>query len=565
MQKQYVYRSGIVLVGFLVFYALIISKLFYWQVVKASDLREIRDKQSIDSLVVSAVRGEIRASDSYPLATNTVSYLLYSNPKVISNKEEYAKNLAPLLSVDGASISALLKNDVYWITLSHNVSPDVKKQIEGLNLKGIGFQEEATRFYPEASMAAHLVGFLGKKDDGSPKGFFGVEGYYDGQLQGRPGKLSIVRDALGNQIVDDIREEKKIDGRNLTLTIDRYVQFVANKRLEEGVEEYGADGGSVIVMEPKTGKILAMSSLPRFSPQKYYEYSPDTYKNPALSNVYEPGSTFKTLVMAAGIDSGKVKPDTVCTECSGPVQIGEYSIKTWNNQYRPNLTMTDVIVHSDNTGMVFVGKKMGQSLLLDYFKRFGIGETTGVDLQGEISGYLRPENAWYPIDMATTTFGQGINVTPLELLNAVNSLASGGNLMKPYIVSKIETEDGRKIEMSPHIRKRTVSEATSKAITQMMVQAVEKGEAQWVKIKGYDVAGKTGTAQIPVAGHYDPNQTVASFVGYFPAKDPKVSMLVLVNKPKTSIYGAETAAPIFFSIARDLINYYNIPPDRGVN
>lgn len=565
MQKQYIYRSGIVLVGFLIVYALIVSKLFYWQVVKASDLREIRDKQSMESLVVPAIRGEIRTSDSYPLATNNVSYLLYSNPKVIVNKEKYANDLAPILNEDSASISALLKKDVYWITLSHNISSDVKNKVDALNLKGIGFQEETTRFYPEASMAAQLVGFVGKRDDGSPKGFFGIEGYYDSQLQGRPGKLSIIRDALGNQIVGDIREEKKIDGRNLTLTIDRYIQFIANKRLEDGVKKYGADGGSVIVMEPKTGKILAMSALPRFDPQKYYDYSPDTYKNPTISDVYEPGSTFKVLVMAAGIDAGKVKPDTRCTECAGPVQIGDYSIKTWNNKYMPNLTMTDVIIHSDNTGMVFVGKKMGAGLLMSYLKRFGIGEATGVDLQGEISSYLKPLNELYPIDMATTTFGQGISVTPLELLDAVSSIANGGNLMKPYVVSKIQTEDGQEIEMKPEIRRRTVSEATSKAVTAMMVDAVEKGESQWVKIKGYNIAGKTGTAQIPVAGHYDPNQTIASFVGFFPAKNPKVSMLVLINKPKTSIYGAETAAPIFFSIAQDLINYYNIAPDRPVN
>lgn len=562
MQKQYIYRSGIVLIGFLIFYALVISKLFYWQVVKASDLKEIRDKQSTDSLVAPAIRGEIKTSDSYPLATNTISYLLYSNPKVINDKETYAKDLAPLLKTDQASISALLKNDVYWITLSHGVSQDTKKAIENLNLKGVGFQEETIRLYPEASMAAHLVGFVGKKDDGSPKGFFGIEGYYDTQLQGRSGKLSIIRDALGNQIVDDIREEKKIDGRNLTLTVDRYIQYIASKRLGDGVKKYGADGGTVIVMEPATGKILAMSSFPRFDPHKYYEYPYDTYKNPAITDLYEPGSTFKVLIMAAGIDAGKVKPDTVCSACSGPVQIGEYSIKTWDDKYFPNSTMTDVIIHSDNTGMVFVGKKMGLSLLLSYFKRFGIGETTGIDLQGENSGYLRPENSWYPIDLATTTFGQGITVTPLELLDAVSSIANGGNLMRPFVVSKIQTEEGREIEIKPQLKKRTVSQAAAKAVSAMMVQAVEKGEAQWVKIKGYDIAGKTGTAQIPVAGHYDPHQTIASFVGFFPAKDPKISMLVLINKPKTSIYGAETAAPIFFSIAQDLINYLGLAPER---
>jgi len=241
--------------------------------------------------------------------------------------------------------------------------------------------------------------------------------------------------------------------------------------------------------------------------------------------------------------------------------MGEYKIRTWNDKYFTNPTMNDVIVHSDNTGMVFVGRKLGLKRMIDYLKKFGLGQPSGIDLQGETTGYIRSEKSWRPIDLATASFGQGISATPIQLISAVNSVANGGKLMQPYVVSEIITEDGKKIVIKPEVRNRTISQAAAKMITSMMVDAVENGEAKWTKVKNYKIAGKTGTAQIPVAGHYDPNQTIASFVGFFPADNPRVTMLILINRPKTSIYGSETAAPIFFNIARDIIKYYNLPPN----
>lgn len=408
-------------------------------------------------------------------------------------------------------------------------------------------------------MAAHLIGFVGRDDEGNPKGYFGVEGKYDEQLSGRDGALYAIKDALGNQVQADIREESKIDGRDIKLTIDRTIQYSASSRLLYGVESYEAEGGAAIIMESKTGKILAMAAYPDFDPNNYYEFNTEGYTNPVISQVYEPGSTFKVLLMAAALDTGVVKPNTKCDICARPVEIGEYTIRTWNNEYNPNSTMRDVIVHSDNTGMVYVGRKLGLDKMLSYLEKFGLGENSGIDLQGEIAGTLKSKSQWYPIDMATATFGQGISVTPLQLLNAVNSLANGGNLMKPYIVEEIITPDGEEIGIKPKVIGRTISQEASKSITSIMVDAVNQGESQWVGIDNYDIAGKTGTAQIPVAGHYDPDQTIASFVGFFPADDPEFTMLVLVDRPKTSIYGSETAAPIFFNIASDIIKYKNLP------
>ncbi|HRN96520.1 MAG TPA: penicillin-binding protein 2 [Candidatus Levybacteria bacterium] len=561
MNRPTTFRITLVLAFFGLLYGFVLIRLFYWQVVRAEDLRDQSKLQSYESLLVDSARGEILASDGFPLATNKPTFLVYANPKQISDRQEVADILGPLLERDPASISALLKQDLFWVRLKSQIDGDTRDEIQKLDIPGIGFQQESIRLYPEASMAAHMVGFLGKTEQGEDRGYFGVEGYYNEQLKGRPGRLYVVKDALGNPVISDVREEKKIDGRALTLTIDRAVQFIADRELKEGVARYQAEGGSVIILESKTGKILAASSVPDFDPQNYYEFDPDSYRSPIIASLYEPGSTFKVLVMAAGINEKVVKPDTRCNTCDKPVEISGYKIKTWNDKYYPNTTMTEVIQHSDNTGMVYVAQKLGQEKFIQYLDKFGIGSLTGIDVQGESSGIIRDRETWLPIDLATASFGQGISITPVQLVAAVNAIANEGKILKPHVVSSIMTEKGKTITIVPEVTSEPITKTTSEVMTWMMVNSVEKGESQWTKLPGYRVAGKTGTAQIPVAGHYDPTKTIASFVGFFPADDPKVTMLVLVDRPKTSIYGSETAAPIFFDIARNLVNYYNVKPN----
>lgn len=558
MKKLETLRFSVVFFILVLFYALIVGRLSYWQVVRAQDLRNMGLAQSTETITNPPQRGEILFQDGYPLATNRFSYLMYANPQIIETKYDYARKISQLVGREEASISAALEKDLFWVNLAENLSLEKKREIEKMEFKGIGFETRAARYYPEASMSAHLVGFVGRDNYGDDKGYFGIEGYYDQLLQGRGGASYIIRDALGNPILSDIREEEKIDGRTIKLTLDRTIQYIVEEKLKSGIASYEAEGGTVIVMNPRTGAVLAMASFPQFDPQKYYEST--DFQNPAISNLYEPGSTFKVLVMAAGIDAGVVKPNTKCNECAKPVEIGEYQIKTWNNKYYPNTTMTEVIQHSDNTGMVFTARKLGVDKLIDYLERFGMGSITNIDLQGEATGVIRDEESWYPIDLATASFGQGISITPIQLLTAVNSIANDGIMMKPYVASVITDESGKAFETEPEKIGEPIKSSSAKVMTAMMVNAVEKGESKWTKLKGYRVAGKTGTAQIPVAGHYDPSQTIASFVGFYPAEDPSVSMLVLVNRPKTSIYGSETAAPIFFKIAEDVINYYKIPP-----
>ena len=312
-------------------------------------------------------------------------------------------------------------------------------------------------------------------------------------------------------------------------------------------------------MDPKTGAILALASFPNYDPAKYFSFPSEYYKNPIVADTYEPGSTFKVLVMAAAINEDLVTPETVCDICGGPISLGGFSIRTWNNKYYPETNLKDVIIHSDNTGMVFTGMKLGLDKFYSYLENFGFGEPSDIDLQDESSSDLRSKKTWREIDLATASFGQGIAVTPIQMVRAVGALANGGYLLEPHVVWQIQDEKTT-FEIKPKKVRQVIKENTTKIITEMMVKAVDEGEAKWAKPKGFKIAGKTGTAQIPVAGHYDLNKTIASFVGFAPADNPKFVMLVLYNQPSSSIFGSETAAPTFFEIAKELFNYYKIAP-----
>ncbi len=539
----------------------IIGRLFYWQIIKGEDLSALGRSQYGGFIRVLPQRGEIKTSDNFPIAANKVSFLVFANPKAIENKENTSKILADSLDLQVSSVSALLSQNLLWVPVKQKVDIGKKEDLEKINIKGIGFEKQPGRFYPEASMAAHLLGFVGKDELGEDKGYFGIEGYYDRQLKGKTGITMSVQDALGRPILSKMNDNlREIDGRNLILNIERPIQFLAEKRLKEGIKRYEASGGAVLIMEPKTGNIVAMASFPSFDPSSYGQFSSENFKSPLISNLYEPGSTFKALVMASALDADIVKPQTKCPVCGGPFSMGGYTIKTWNDKYYKDTSMIEIIQHSDNVGMVYVARSLGLKNLLSYLRKFGIGDLTGIDLQGEVSADLKPEKQWYPLDLATAGFGQGISVTPIQLLTAFASIANGGKRMEPHVVSKIQTSQGEIIDISPKVVDKPISEKTARIMTEILVNAVNKGESQWVRVKGYRIAGKTGTAQIPIAGHYDPNKTITSFIGFGPADDPKFVMLVVIDRPTTSIYGSETAAPVFFSIAKDIINYYGIPP-----
>ncbi|HYM65346.1 MAG TPA: penicillin-binding protein 2, partial [Candidatus Sulfotelmatobacter sp.] len=506
------WRYKTVFLGIVFLFFLVILRLFYWQFVKASELSSIAQKQYGTTVTTTPQRGLIKTSDGFPIASNKISYLLFANPKEVKQKSETASFLSSILSLDIASVSSSLAQDRFWVPIKYGVSSDIKAKIEKEKLQGIGFNLGYDRFYPEASMAANVLGFVGKDDQGQDKGYFGLEGYYDRLLRGKEGIALEVHDAFGRPILAKMNQTSgEVDGENLILSIDRSIQFLAEKKLKEGVEKYGATSGMVGIMNPKTGQILAMAAYPNFDQRDYQDYSDELYKNPFISDLYEPGSTFKPIVMSSALNSKLVTPETKCNACAGPVTVSGYDIHTWNDKYIPNINMTQVIQHSDNTGMVFVAQKLGLNRMIDYLDKFGIGDTTGIDLQGEVSSPLRPKSQWYAVDLATTGFVQGISVTPIEILNAIAAIANGGVRMEPHLVEAIESPDGTLVRIPPKVIDSPITSEASKVMTEIMVNAVNKGEASWARLKGYRIAGKTGTASIPIQGHYDSTQTIASF------------------------------------------------------
>lgn len=552
-------RIKFLCVFFLLCFLIVLAKLFYWQVIENEPLHALASDQYFFKREIPAERGKIRTSDNFPLVMNQKNYLLYVDPnRIVDSPEELLSKLKKYVNCDRVSTGSLKDKNLFWVSIAKNIAQKTKLEIEKENISGIGFENENVRFYPEASMSASLLGFVGEDNDGFKKGFFGIEGFYDGELKGKSGVKYFERDALGRPIPLGVTEEEKlIPGRDLILNIDRSLQFSVEKRLKEGVEKYGAISGSITVVNPRSGAILAMASFPDYDPSKFYLYDQNTYRNPVISSLFEPGSIFKPIIMASALDSGSIKISDICSICYGPRKIAEYEIKTWNDKYYPNSAITDIIVHSDNIGMVYLSESMGAAIFFDYLKRFRLGENTGIDLQGEVSSELRDKASLSEIDIATFSFGQGIALTPIQVLMAISAIANKGELYQPQVVHSL-VEGEEVVRINPKRTGTPISPETARLVTEMMVEAVEKGEAKWAKPKGYVIAGKTGTAQIPIAGHYDPEKTIASFVGFAPAFDPKFAMLVTLNEPKSSQWGSETAAPLWFSVASDIFRLWDI-------
>lgn len=575
---------------------LIVGKLFFLQIIQGEKLSINAENQHFSALTIPAKRGEILTSDHYPLVTNQPAYLVYAAlPEIKSDKKDISAKLAPIFVADDlkkelpmkseASESASIdkqkeraqqlkkkEDEIYellslpkvvWVPLRKKISKETMTEIKDLDIAGLGFEEDEKRMYPQSSSSAQLLGFVASDSNGNDKGYFGLEGFYNGELRGKSGRLKEEIDAQGRPILVGSRVDvPPKDGRNLVLTIDRGMQFIIEDKLQNGVKKYGAKSGSIIVMNPKSGEVLATSSFPSYDPNNWDKYDRNLFRNPAINDVYEPGSTFKVITASGAIDSGVVTTETICP-CSGPKRLGPFEIRTWNNKYYPNSTLPQILQHSDNVGSVFVQEKLGKDKFLDYVENFGFGKETKIDLEGESRGILRDRDQWEQIDLSTASFGQGHSVTMIQMVTAVSAIANGGELPQPQVVKEItDKESGKTVEIKPRMVRRVIKKETSSTITEMMVGAVENGEARYFVPKGYRIAGKTGTAQIPIEGRYDPNKTIASFIGFAPADDPKFVMLVRIDQPSTSPWGSETAAPLFFDIAKELFNYYGIAPNR---
>ncbi|MFH2085784.1 MAG: penicillin-binding protein 2 [bacterium] len=563
--------------------ALVILRLSYWQIIRTDELSRAAENQYASKDIVDGSRGIIVTTDNFPLVVNQAIYTLgaylpgvtdppstivdrimpliaftIDDPAVATDPAKSTLALESLKSTARATMLEHLEGTGYTI-LARSLSVKEKNDISALNIKGLTFDQTFAREYPEASMSAQITGFVGRDELGKPTGYFGLEGYYDRELSGRSRIEKQEKDAGGNPLLTgDFQLLPGRDGRTLKLNLERGAQYLVEEELKKGLTRYGAVSGEVIVMDPQTGAVLAMASLPTYDPGKFHLYDTSLYKNPAVALSYEPGSTFKVFVMAAALNEGAVKEDDHCDICSEPYTLGKYTIKTWDNKYRANATPEEIIVHSDNVGMVWTELKLGGEKMLEYLKKFGIGQKTGIDLQEEIAPSLRSK--WGDIDYATSSFGQGIVVTSIQMVAAVSAIANGGTLYEPHIVKSVigDTE----VMVPPKNKGNVISPETTDRITRLMVSAVENGEARWAAPKHYTVAGKTGTAQIAVEGHYDADKTIASFIGFAPAKNPRFAMIVKLREPQSSQWGSETAAPLWFNIAEKLLVHYNIPGDK---
>jgi len=576
-------RKNIFLTGIYLSLILIISRLFYWQIIKGEELKELTEIQALRRKSNEGLRGQIFTQDDYLLVGNQKVYDLKLDRKNFSGDREYlAEKLAEITVQENwqyqdASESAVKEtvlanttNDILskfeargnWPNLAVNLSEESKAAIEALDNQYLAFDEKYQRFYPEASMAAHITGFLGRDENANPIGRYGIEGALEDELSARSESRLFKTDALGLLLAGEDYAPKNLDGRDVTLTIRRDLQNLAEENLKWGIEQYGADRGEILIMESKTGKILAMASWPNYQQWQYFKYPGEILKNPSLTRLYEPGSTFKVLTVAAGIDSGKITPETECSSCSGPRNVYGSIIRTWNDQYNPNITMTNALAKSDNTAMIFITDLLGKDLFVDYLKKFKIGESIDVDLQDD--SYTPFPQKIGPVETATISFGQGISTNSLQLMRAVNTIANGGLMLEPIIVDKVyDHQTNQEIISQVKTGEQVISPESAQTVTEMMIESAAHGEAQWIASEKYNVAAKTGTSQIPDPnGGYKEDETLASFIGFAPASNPQFTMLVKLENPKSSPWAAETAAPLWYKVADKLMILMNIAPDR---
>lgn len=467
-------------------------------------------------------------------------------------------------------LAIFAKTDSAYAKIAERVEEETANKIKDLKLKGIDYTLVTQRYYPEKNIASHLTGFVGYVGN-KQEGRYGLEGFFDKELAGQDGYVKADRNAMGELIVmNDADYSKAVDGRDLALTINRSLQFEACEKLKEYVNKHGANGGSVIIMEPATGAILALCAYPDYDPNNFREVNNiKVFNNPAIFSQYEPGSTFKSITMAAALNEGKVTPQSTYDD-KGFVMVAGWPKPIKNSDFESfgghgRTDMTTVLVNSLNTGAISAMEKIGAKTFADYVKKFGFGEKTGIELETEAVGNIANLTAKNirPVSAATASFGQGISVTALQMITAYAAIANGGALMQPFIVKEIVGGGGERIPTAPKQVRQAITSRTSAILSAMLTNAVENGHAKRAKVPGYYVAGKTGTAQVANAGQKGySDQTIHSFIGYSPVNNPRFVMLTSLDDPKDAKFAESTAVPLFGEIAKFVLNYYQVPMER---
>lgn len=548
----------------LVFGGLLLVRLAIWQLVPRPDIRAYGLAGVSRPNIIPAARGSILDRNGHFIAASTVEYRVSVSPRLLSAdaKEALTPELASILDKDPDHIETLLASSQSdYVVLGSGLSSEVGKRFEQLDLGAFNLETAFRRIYPDKALAASVLGFVDHEGGGQ----YGLERFYDLELSGTPGQWHGIRDPWGKQILVTLGGHQPAqDGADLVLTIDRNIQHMAQQLLYDGLIRYRAQGGNIIVLDPRTGAVLAMANVPTYEPGRYGAYAAseglEVFINTAISAIYEPGSTFKPMTIAAGLEAQVITPNSTYDD-RGEIIVGNRRI--WNSDQAAHgpTNMTQLLAKSLNVGAAHVANLLGPTRFYELIRRFGFSEATGVDLAMEERGIMRVpgDPRWHMSDLGANSYGQGISVTPLQMAVAYATLANDGVMMRPYVVAEM-WQDGERVRVRKPVRvRRVISAETARQVTELMVDSVETGMTKAV-LPGYRLAGKSGTSGIPTLDGYDRQDTIASFVGYGPVEDPRFVILVKFDRPREGQWGLEVAAPEFRNMAEMLVNYWAIPP-----
>jgi len=555
------FKVRVILISGLLFccFVLVVGRMFQLQVLKKEQLYKLADQQQHIQIPLVAKRGTIYDRQGNELAVSIEVDSVYADARKVVDVEKAADELAGILQIDRKELKERLERRKSFEWIQRKISPKEAEQIKALRLQGIDFLKENRRFYPNAELAAHVIGFVGLDS----RGLEGVEFQYDALLNGKGQVWTMARDAMGREIsLGEAPFEKEDHYRNIFLTLDKQIQHVAETELSQSVQKWGAKGGLVIAMDPLTGKILALASYPSFNPNQFIQYRSRNWRNRAISDVFEPGSLFKAFLATAALEEKVVQPtDSFFCE-NGAYTVYDRTIH--DHSKHGWLTVQQIVKFSSNIGASKVGEKMGKERFYQYICAFGFGEKTGIGLPGEGKGIVHHPRYWPPVALDTISFGQGISVTAIQLMSALSVIANGGFLMKPYVVEKITNEKGEVVQsFKPEVVRRVISEETAKRATALLKATTERGgTGEGAVPTGYEVAGKTGTAQKvdKLLKGYSEDRYTSGFFGFGPIHEPKIVLLIVIDEPQGSSYGGVVAAPIFRAIMEKVLPCLNVLP-----
>lgn len=555
-------RRYLLLLLLLAGFGAILFRLVTLQVLQAAELTARADRQHQKSVTLEGARGTVTDRHGKVLAMNMEVPSIFGVPTSLDSAASAARSLSPVLHIRRDEIEKKLRQDKHFVWLARKVEPEQGHRLEQLSIDGIGVVMEGRRFYPKGPLLAHVLGFVGM--DGL--GLEGLERRYEAQLHGEKRVTILQRDALGRTVFPKgLREQVPAAGHALTLTIDEVIQYIAEKELEEAVNNARAKAGTIIVMEPSTGAILAMAVSPRFDPNTVAALTADRWRNRALTDTYEPGSTMKVVVAAAALEEKVMMPGSMVFGENGRMMIANTTIH--DHEKLGWMTFAQMIQKSSNIGAAKTGMLIGEQRMYRYLQAFGFGQRTDVDLPGEVSGLLKSPREWGRRSLASISMGQEVGVTPLQMVSAVSAIANDGVLMKPYVVSEVRDQKGQSLRnVLPQVKRRVVSPDTARTLTTILEGVVTNGTGTKAAIPGYRVAGKTGTAQKvdPRTGTYSSTLSIGSFVGFVPVDAPRLAMIVVIDEPQGEAWGGVVAAPVFRRVGEQVLTYLGVSRDDQV-